>query len=223
MKNLTLIIPAKEESESLPTVLKEIENFECNIVVILHSSDLVTINSIRDFECEIIYQKNKGYGDALIEGINAVKTEYLCIYNADGSFDPKYLSEMLIKCENNDYVFTSRYLKEGKSDDDTVVTKVGNYIFSLLGRIFFSLKLSDILFTYILGKTKSFQSLNLNSLDFCLCVEIPIKAQRMKALYLDIPSHERKRIAGFKKVNEFRDGFKILIYMMKLFFKLSNK
>ena len=57
--------------------------------------------------------------------------------------------------------------------------------------------------------------------DFSLCVEIPVKAERMKFLYKDLPSHERKRIAGFKKVNEFRDGFKILIYMMKLFFKIK--
>ena len=165
--------------------------------------------------------KNKGYGDALIEGINNVKTEYLCIYNADGSFDPKYLTEMLLLCQTQDYIFTSRYLKEGKSDDDTTITKIGNFIFSLLGRIFFSLKLSDILFTYILGKTKSFQSLNLSSLDFCLCVEIPIKAKRAKALYLDIPSHERKRIAGQKKVNEFRDGFRILFYMIKTFLRIK--
>ena len=34
----------------------------------------------------------------------------------------------------------------------------------------------------------------------------------------DIPSFERRRIAGKKKVNEFRDGFKILIFMVKNLF-----
>ena len=55
-----------------------------------------------------------------------------------------------------------------------------------------------------------------------LCVEMPIKAQRLKMAYTDIPSNERKRIAGKKKVNEFRDGFKILTYMVKSFLKLTN-
>ena len=221
MKNLTLIIPAKEEAESLPVVLREIENLDCNIIVILHSSDQATINAIKGFDCETVYQKNKGYGDAILEGINNVKTEYLCIYNADGSFDPKYLNKMLTLCESQDYVFTSRYLNQGKSDDDTIITKIGNFIFSTLGRIFFSLKISDILFTYILGKTKSFKSLNLSCLDFCLCVEIPVKAKKMNALCLDLPSHERKRIAGNKKVNAFLDGSKILLYMIKLFVKIK--
>ncbi|MDC6478045.1 glycosyltransferase family 2 protein [Candidatus Pelagibacter sp.] len=221
MENLTLIIPAKEEADSLPTVLREIDQLKCKKIVILHISDLNTINSIKNFDCEIIYQKNHGYGDALIEGINNVKTDYLCIFNADGSFDPKSLKEMLALCINHDFVFTSRYIKKGSTEDDTILTRIGNFIFSLLGKILFSLKISDILFTYILGKTKSFQSLKLKSLDFCLCVEIPVKAKRLNLSYLDIPSNERKRIAGIKKVNEFRDGLKILLYMIKLFFKIK--
>ena len=221
MQNLTLIIPAKQESESLPTVLKEVDNLDCKKIVILKDTDLETIDSIKNFNCKIIYQNKKGYGDALIEGINNVQTEYLCIFNADGSFDPKFLVEKLQLCKDRDYIFSSRYLKGGGSEDDTLITRIGNFGFSLIGNIFFSLKLSDILFTYILGKTKSFKSLNLESLDFCLCVEIAIKAKRMNSSYLDFPSHERKRIAGFKKVNEFSDGFKILVYMFNLFFKIK--
>ena len=220
MKNLTLIIPAYKEAESLPQVLQEIKNVGCKIIVILESSDIETIESIKDFDRQIVYQSNKGYGDALIQGINNVQTDYLCIYNADGSFDPKYLNNMLSLCKNQDYVFASRYLKEAGSEDDTIITKVGNIFFTTLGNLLFSLKLSDILFTYVLGKTKSFKLLNLKSKDFRLCVEIPISAKRMNFSYVDIPSYERKRIAGKKKVNEFRDGFKILFYMIKRFLRL---
>ena len=220
MKNLTLVIPAKKEEASLPSVLKEIKDFNCEIIIIVEEQDRLTIEAVKDFDCKIIFQNGRGYGNAIIEGINNVETEYLCIFNADGSFDPKYLNQMLNLCEKQDYVFASRYLKEGKSDDDTFVTKVGNFIFTAIGNIFFSLKLSDILFTFILGKAKSFQSLNLDSDDFCLCVEIPIKAKRMNSAYVSTPSYERKRIAGKKKVNEFRDGFKILVYMIKQFFKI---
>ena len=150
MKNLTLIIPAKYESESLPAVLSEIKSFECKKKVILESSDIETIQSIKEFDCEIIYQDQKGYGNALRLGIQNVETDYLCIFNADGSFDPKYLKNMLKLCENFDYVFASRYLKEAGSEDDTIITKFGNYFFSTLGNFLFSLNLSDILFTFIL-------------------------------------------------------------------------
>ena len=49
MKNLTLIIPAKQESESLPKVLKEIHDLDCEIIIILESEDIETIDSIKDF------------------------------------------------------------------------------------------------------------------------------------------------------------------------------
>ncbi len=222
MKDLSLIIPAKNESDSLPIVLEELKKFDCKIIVILESSDVKTINSIKDFNCELIYQSDRGYGNALIDGINNVKTEYLCIFNADGSFDPNDLNRMLTICKNDlDFVFASRYLKNAGSDDDTFLTVIGNFIFTLIGKIFFSLKLSDILYTFLLGKTSSFKKLDLKSNDFCLCVEMPIKAKRLKMKYSDIPSFERKRIAGEKKVNEFRDGFKILFYMIKSFFRIN--
>tara|TARA_B100000767_G_scaffold48155_1_gene42977 strand:+ start:260 stop:925 length:666 start_codon:yes stop_codon:yes gene_type:complete len=221
MKNLTLIIPAKNESESLPEVLKEIKDYECKVIVILEASDIETIEAIENFDCKIVYQSDKGYGNALIEGMSNVETEYLCIFNADGSFNPKYLNEMLNTCRNNiDFVFASRYMSGGGSDDDTFLTTIGNFIFSGIGNIFFSLKLSDILYTFLLGKTESFKNLDLKSKDFCLCVEMPIKAKKNKMSFIDLPSYERKRIAGKKKVNEFRDGFKILFYMIKSFFKI---
>ena len=219
MENLTLIIPAKDEAESLPEVLRELKDFKCNIIIILEETDTQTIKSIKNFKCRIVFQSGRGYGNALIQGMKNVETEYLCIFNADGSFDPNDLTKMLKLCEDDkDFIFASRYMKKGGSDDDTILTKIGNYIFSLIGNIFFSLKISDILYTYLLGKTESFKKLNLKSNDFCLCVEMPIKAKKMDMKMINTPSYERRRIAGKKKVNEFRDGFKILIYMVKSFF-----
>ena len=220
MKNLTLIIPAKDEAGCLPEVLRELKDFKCNIIIILEETDTQTIKSIENFKCRIVYQSGRGYGNALTEGMKNVETEYLCIFNADGSFDPNDLTKMLKLCEDDkDFIFASRYMKKGGSDDGTVLTKMGNFIFSLIGNIFFSLKISDILYTYLLGKTESFKKLNLISNDFCLCVEMPIKAKKLNMKMIDTPSFERKRIAGIKKVNEFRDGLKILIYIMKSLFK----
>ena len=221
MKNLTLIIPAKAEADSLPNVLEEIKNFDCSVIVVLESSDTDTIKAIKNYNLKIVYQSGKGYGDAIIEGINNVKTDYLCVFNADGSFDPKYLQQMMDTCKNNlDFVFASRYMTDGGSDDDTIITKLGNFIFTKIGNIFFSIKISDILYTFLLGKTESFKKLNLKSKDFCLCVEMPIKAKRLDMNFTDSPSYERKRIAGIKKVSEFKDGLKILFYMIKSFFRI---
>ena len=220
MENLTLIIPAKNESESLPIFLNELKKYNYKKMIVLQKDDLKTIESLQGFdEVEIFKQNKLGYGNAIIEGINNAKTEYFCIINADGSMDPKYLPAMLDICKDYDFIFTSRYLMPGGgSDDDTFVTFIGNKIFSFLGNFLFNLGISDILFTYILGKTNSVKFLELKSHDFRLCVELPIKAKKFNLKYKDIPSYERVRIGGFKKVNAVKDGFLILISIISLFF-----
>ena len=221
MTDLTLIIPAKKEKESLPKVLQKIKYLNHKIIVSLPKNDLETIESIKNFNILIHKQLGKGYGNSISEGINNCSTKYFCIFNADGSFEYKDLEKMLIKCENNDFVFASRYLKGGGSDDDTIVTYIGNKIFSFMGKLLFSLNLSDILYTYVMGNTSKFRELNIKSNDFRFCVEFPIKIELSKMNYISIPSYERKRIGGKKKVSEIKDGFLILTEMLKLFFKFK--
>lgn len=221
MKNLTLIIPAKEESKSLPLVLDELKKFECKINVILHKTDIATIKSIKNYDVDIIFQKNFGYGDALIEGINTCNTKFFCIFNADGSFNPKELDKMYqsMNFDKLDFLFASRYQNNSGSEDDTIITFVGNYLFTFIGKIFFKLNITDILYTFVMGRTDKVRQLNLSEKKFAFCVELPIKAKRLNMNMMSCSSYERRRIAGIKKVNAFKDGFEILIYMIKKFFQ----
>ena len=220
MNELTLIIPAKNEAESLPIVLNELKKYNYKINIILHITDLGTIQVIKKYDVNIIYQKNLGYGDALIHGIEKCKTKYFCIFNADGSFNPSEINQMLktLQSKKLDFIFASRYQSNSGSEDDTIVTLIGNYIFTYIGKIFFQLNISDILYTFIIGRTEQANILNLKQKDFSFCVELPIKAKKMKMQLGSINSYERKRIAGKKKVNAFKDGLLILKHMIRLFF-----
>ena len=220
MENITLIIPAKHESESLPVVLEELKKFNFQVKIVLEKNDIKTINAIKNNKCEILFQEGKGYGNAIRYGINKIDTEYFCIFNADGSFNPSEINQMLktLQSQKLDFIFASRYQTNSGSEDDTIITLVGNYIFSYIGKIFFKLTISDILYTFVVGKTEQANMLDLTQKNFSFCVELPIKAKKMKMQLGSINSYERKRIAGKKKVNAFIDGFLILKHMIKLFF-----
>ena len=218
MKELTLIIPAKNEAECLPTVLNELKNFDCKKIIIIPKTDLNTQNAVKNFDCKIIAQNSGGFGRALIQGIEEVETNFLCIFNADGSFDPKYLKNMFNELLNNcDFVFGSRYEKGGGSDDDTFLTLVGNKIFTFICNLFFRLDISDVLFTYVMGKTSAFKSLDLKRKDFRFCIELPVLVKFKKYKFISKSSYERSRLSGKKKVNELKDGFLILLCILKMF------
>ena len=219
MDDLTLVVPAKNEAETLPTVLQDLEKYKLNIIVVLEKEDIDTIDAIKNLNCKILYQEGYGYGDALILGINNVDTKYFCIFNADGSFLSKELKEMYkyLKEYNFDFVFGSRYMKNGYSEDDTLITLIGNRIFSFLGKVFFSLEISDILYTYVMGDAEKAKGLEMKETKFAFCVELPIKAKKRGYKLVSIPSYEKPRIAGRKKVNAFKDGLIILFSMIKFF------
>ena len=218
MEDLTLVIPAKYEASTLPKVLNELEKFNVKKIITVPKYDQETLKAIKDYDCKIVHQNGEGFGNAIIEGISNVETKYLCIFNADGSFDPKYLNEMIIFLKNEyDFVFNTRYEKNSGSDDDTFLTYIGNKFFTKLCKILFKLNISDVLFTYVMGTTDAFKKLNLKSNDFTFCIELPVKAKFNNFKSISSPSYERSRLSGKKKVNEFKDGFLILISIIKLF------
>ena len=53
-------------------------------------------------------------------------------------------------------------------------------------------------------------------------MEIPVKIIKKKYSYTTIPSFERSRLGGVKKVSEFKDGFLILLAMLKLFINFNK-
>lgn len=230
LKTISLVIPAKNEKESLKKTLTELEKFEFidEIIIVVDSRSDNSINIIKHFKTKkknyikLVVQKNNGYGSAIIEGFKHVSNEFGCIFNADYSFDPKYL-KILISKTHCDFIFGSRYIMKSGSDDDTFITFIGNKIFSFLSKKFLKINLSDILFTYTLCNVKKLKKLKLQSGDFRLCVELPTKVKLKKFSYTEVAIKERKRYKGKKKVNELKDGFLILTEIIKFFFIKKNE
>jgi len=221
MKNkISIIIPCKDERLSLNAVLTELKKIKLvdEIIIVLDNKKDSSIEVIKKNKCRYIIQKNKGYGSAIIAGFKKARNNYGCIFNADHSFKPKYLNKMHILAKKNDFIFGTRYKGHSGSDDDSLLTYTGNKIFSFICRNFLNIKLTDVLYTYVLCNTKKFNSIKFKSHDFRLCIELPYNVSKKSFKYVEIPMHERKRLAGNKKVNEFKDGFLISLEIIRCFF-----
>ena len=59
MKDITLVIPAKSESDSLPKVLNELKKFPVKKIIVIPKNDILTFKSARKYNCKIIFQKLK--------------------------------------------------------------------------------------------------------------------------------------------------------------------
>ena len=224
MQYISLIIPSKNEKESIEKTIREVLNYSFinEIIIVVDSHHDNSIRVAKKFNIKIIVQKKCGFGSAIIEGFNHAKNNYACIFNADYSFNPKYLKEMIKKTSEYQFIFGSRYMKNGSSDDDTIITFLGNKIFTYLSKKLLKIKLSDVLLTYVLCNVIDFKKLRLSSNDFRICIELPATIQKNNYLYTEMAIKERKRFSGIKKVNEIKDGFLIFLEIVKNFVK-KNK
>ena len=229
MPKISIIIPTLNEEESLSILLNELTKYNDyidEIIVVDANSNDNTLNVAKNFNCKIIIQKEKlGYGDAIIKGIYASNCRYSLILDGDGSKDPIYIKDLFNKIVNSkaDIVFAERYGKNAGSLDDTLLTHIGNRIFTNIGKIFFKIKMNDILHTFFICKNSSFKKITFKYYDFGFCVELPIEAERLKLNYQCLPTIERKRLAGKVKVRSFADGYKILKSMILIFFTSRRK
>ena len=224
MKEITIIIPARNEEASLKKLFRKFKLYKKyykEIIVVDGKSSDKTIQIAKKNNCRIIRQKNLGYGDAIILGVEEVKTQYFIVFDADGSKDPRYLSKFYnkLKKDKTEIIYAERYGKGAGSLDDTLVTYIGNRIFTIIGKFFFNLQLNDILHTFFLCEVKKFNEIDFKYKDFSFCVEFPIKVKRHNFLCSYIPTIEKKRYSGVPKVRSFIDGLKILNGMIVLFFK----
>ena len=223
-KEISIVIPARNEEESLNRLLrkfKKYKNYYKEIIIVDGKSTDQTIQISKKHKCTVIKQRGLGYGDAIIKGVNHVETKYFIVFDADGSKDPIYIKDFYSKMmkEKVDIVFAERYGVNAGSLDDTALTYIGNRIFTILGKIFFGLKLNDILHTFFLCEVKKFKKLKFKYKNFAFCVEFPINAKRDNFIFSSIPTIERKRYDGIPKVRSFIDGAIILSGMINLFFK----
>jgi glycosyltransferase involved in cell wall biosynthesis len=102
MKDLTIVIPAFNESASLPRLLPMVMEFcklhEAKLIVVNDGSTDSTAEILNQFALNgtvqaVHHKLNKGYGAAIKSGIRLAETKYVITIDADGQHD---LSDILL-------------------------------------------------------------------------------------------------------------------------------
>ncbi len=217
---VTLLIPARNEADCIAEVLRDVDLNVTHEVIVVdgHSTD-GTQDVVRSMGFTVIPQEGMGYGMAIRTGIKHATGDIITMVDADGSYCQEDIPK-LIACleEGYDIAYGSRYLPESGSDDDTFIRYVGNKAFTWLLNFVHGVGISDSLFFYAAARKEVFESLDLSTDHFELCIEFPIKAHKAGYTHKEIPSFEKERVSGDSKVNAFSDGLKILWVMLRMKF-----
>jgi dolichol-phosphate mannosyltransferase len=186
----SVVIPARDEAESLPPTVRAIheefkrEGVPHEIIVVDDGSTDQTWSVLQSLATEIptlVPVRNlgaHGFGRAVICGLGQMKGDAVVIMMADASDLPSdAVKYWRLLCEGTECVFGSRFLRKGDVQDYPGVKLFVNRLANLFIRVLFNIPLNDT--------TNAFKAYRRVVIDGCrplmaphfnLTVELPLKA-----------------------------------------------
>lgn len=90
----TVVIPCRDEAESLPAIIRALPA-DIDALVVDNGSVDGTADVAAALGCTVVHQPLPGYGSAVHAGVEACTTEIVCTIDGDGSMDPADLSQLV--------------------------------------------------------------------------------------------------------------------------------
>jgi glycosyltransferase involved in cell wall biosynthesis len=225
---VSVVVPTLNEAENLPGVLSRIPDFVDEVVVVDGQSQDDTVEIAQKVcpTAKIVFQRNRGKGDALRCGFACAQGDIIVQIDADGSMDPAEIEKFATTVnEGYDIVKGSRYLFGGGSTDFTPQRSFGNRMFVMLVNLLFSAKYTDLCYGYMAFRRDALKRLagSLESDGFQIETEICIKAKKIGLRIAEVPSFEGERVNGNSRLSVLRDGFRILRMIIVEFLRSRNR
>jgi glycosyltransferase involved in cell wall biosynthesis len=221
MKQISVVIPAKNEEETLAKVLEDLNqtiaqmpNYKVEVICVDDHCTDATANIARSCGARVVENKGKpGKGMALRAGFEAATGEVLVMLDADYSHRAEELPRMLESLtEGVGLVIGSRVV--GGSEEYTHIRALGNVFLSATLGLCTRRYLSDALNGFKVFRRDVFTDFEYTSRAFEIEIEIIANTLRKGYRVVEVSSHERARAGGVMKSNAIRHGTRFLLRIL---------
>ncbi len=222
-RELTILIPCLNEIETIGIVVKKAasslqsQKISGEVLVADNGSTDGSQALARSLGARVIDVPAKGYGSALIEGINACNSEFIVMGDADDSYALDELKVFLMKLDEGfDLVMGNRFQGGVAPGAMPWLHKyLGNPVLSWLGRLFFKVPIGDFHCGLRAFRTDSIRSLNLRATGMEFASEMVVKASLNGLKIAEVPTtlkpDGRSRAPHLRT---WRDGWRHLVFLL---------
>jgi glycosyltransferase involved in cell wall biosynthesis len=227
---VALIIPARNEEQSLPTVLRRVPAGVSRVVVVDNGSTDATAAVARAHGAEVVYEPLPGYGSACLAGIAALAGNppaVVAFADADGSDGVENLTALLapLLAGAADLALARRVTVESRALSPQ--QRFGNWLATRLIRLIWDHDYQD------LGPMRAISwpalaELRMEDRNFGWTVEMQIRAVKAGLRVAEMPLPYHVRLAGESKISRtlsgvVRAGTKILWVIGRELLRLEQK
>jgi len=210
-KELSIILPVKDEKESLPIMIKILKlclDFPYEVIIVYDDLNDNTIPEARKLQEQFkdmnIFLVHNDYGKGVInavkKGIENSNYDVIFVTVADEIFPIVSIPKMLdlILNENFDLVSGTRYLTGGKTLGGSIIERILSRTANKLFKILTKFPLTDSTTGIKMFKKKMFQSISLESkpVGWAFAFELSIKAYLANYKLNEVPYKMINRLFG---------------------------
>lgn len=230
-RNITVIIPAYNEEDSIANVVNDIPDIVHEVIVISNNSTDKTEENAAKTGATVLQEPQRGYGYACLKGMEYIaqlpidkQPDIIVFLDGDYSDYPEQLPQIIapIVNENIDFVIGARVKRLRESGSMTPQQVFGNWLATFLMKLFFSARYTD-LGPFRAIKYEKLLSLNMQDKTYGWTVEMQLKALKQNLSYVEVPVKYRNRIGVSKVSGTLKGtifaGIKILSWIFKYSFK----
>ena len=220
-KTITLLLPTLNEVTGFKAIFPKIDRslFD-EVLVIDGGSTDGTIEYAKSQNLNVVMQKEKGLGPAVMEAISIIKTDCVIEFSLDGNCMVEQLEPLVQNLlEGDDLVVVSRYLPPAISYDDTFITAFGNKMFTFLIGLLGKFKPTDTLTIY-----RGFDVKIAKYPEFKKFMYGPVFEPLISAVAIyrnlnisEIPGDEPARIGGTSKMSVIYNGLCIVLCIVRMY------
>ena len=232
-KKVSLVVPCFNEESSLVYLansLKELEEDKRNKYKFqfIFVDDCSTDNTLsllnkqygQRSDCRVIkHETNQGVAAAIQTGIRAADYDIICSIDADCTYDPLLLLDMIPMLESNvDMVVASPYHKDGKVLNVPSWRLFLSKSLSNLYHLILNNKLATYTACFRVYRRESVINIDIDHSNFIGVIELLAKLDIKRGRILEFPTVLQSRLLGYSKMKVIRTifgHFKLLLSMMK--------
>jgi glycosyltransferase involved in cell wall biosynthesis len=216
--SVSVVIPAKNEAENLPRVLPRIPGIVDEVILVdgLSTDQTVAVAKMVRTDVVVVHETQPGKGAALRAGFAAARGDIIVMLDADCSMEPLEITSFLeLLSQGYDMVKGSRFMDGGGTDDMTALRKAGNWGLMGLTNLLYRSKHTDLLYGFLAFRRELLDVVDLDADGFEVEMQFVARAMRCGAKIGEVPSFESQRLHGQSNLRTFRDGWRVLMTLMR--------
>ncbi len=210
---VAVLLPARDEEESLPGVLEELRAAGYhNLVVVDNGSRDRTADVAREGGGVVVTEAERGYGAACLSGIrHLIETgppDLLVFMDADGSDDPRAIRDLLAPLESDeaDLVIGVRASPPGAGSHAVPLhARLGNALVKGGARLLHGAHFRD-LGPFRAVRFPTLLALDMDDRTWGWTLQMQLRAHRSGARVVEVEVPHRPRVAGRSKVSGTLEG-----------------